>query len=284
MRRTFYELFYLTKALELLGETRSALAQVAQVTEERYRVGRVPQQDVTRAQLQMTAVLGDIEMKREEFDQRQAEIKSLLGRPIDSPHIAVGEVEPSDFGLSEPRVREIAAASAPEIRVAHAMDQRGDESLKLARRGYLPDFSLGYMVQATGPRNLNYYMLTLGARVPLYFWRKQTPAVEQAALEKEAARNELRARHLEVASQTHHQWIAVKTAERLIAIYRDGLIPQSRATRDAALSAYRVGEADFQALLGAVTEVLRINQEYYRTLVDREIAIAKLRELIGDQS
>ena len=31
-------------------------------------------------------------------------------------------------------------------------------------------------------------MLTLGAKIPLYFWRKQTPAIEQAALEAESAR------------------------------------------------------------------------------------------------
>jgi len=284
VRRTFYEMFYLAKAVQLLGDTRTILAQVAEVTQERYRVGRAPQQDVTRAQLQMTAVLGEIELKYQQLEHHQAELKSMLGRAIDSPDIAIGEVEPSPFALSETRAQEIAAATAPEVRSARAMDERGDESLELARRGYLPDFSLGYMLQVTGPRQRNYYMLTLGAKVPLYFWRKQTPAVEQAALEKEAARNELRARSLEVSSETHHQWIAVRTAERLIAIYQQGLIPQARATRESAMAAYGTGQADFQTLLTAVIEVLRINQEYYRTVMDREIALAKLREIIGDQS
>ncbi|MGH7863396.1 MAG: TolC family protein [Candidatus Binataceae bacterium] len=284
VRRTFYELSYLAKSLGILRETRAALTQAADVATERYRAGLTPQQDVTRAQLQMTAVLGEIEMKGEELEHHQAELKSMLGRPIDSPDIAIGEVEPSPFALSETRVQEIAASTAPEIRSAHAMDQRGDESLKLARLGYLPDFSLGYMLQVTGPGQRNYYALTLGAKVPLYFWRKQTPAVEQAALEKEAARNELHARNLEVSSQTHHQWISVRTAQRLIAIYQEGLIPQARATRDSAIVAYATGRVDFQTLLNALTDVLRVNQEYYRTVVDREIALAKLRQIIGDQS
>jgi len=33
-----------------------------------------------------------------------------------------------------------------------------------------------------------------------------------------------------------------------------------------------------------VIDVLRLRQEYYRTLADHEIAVAKIREIIGDQS
>ena len=44
------------------------------------------------------------------------------------------------------------------------------------------------------------------------------------------------------------------------------------------------GKVDFQTLLSAVIDVLNLNQEYFRAIADHEIAIAKLKEIIGDQS
>ena len=65
-------------------------------------------------------------------------------------------------------------------------------------------------------------------------------------------------------------------------IYRDGLIPQADATVNSALTVYRVGKVDFQTLLSAEIDVLRLKQQYYRTVADHEIAIAKIRQVIGN--
>jgi hypothetical protein len=48
-------------------------------------------------------------------------------------------------------------------------------------------------------------MLSLGAKVPLYFWRKQTPAIEQAALEAESAREQTQATQLHRSHDPHRQ-------------------------------------------------------------------------------
>ena len=166
--------------------------------------------------------------------------------------------------------------------MARAMEAKSEEALKLAHQNYVPDFSVGYMYQKTGPGLRDYYMLTLGAKIPLYFWRKQTPAVEQAAFDRDAARNETRARELEIRAEAQSRLIAIETALRVMTLYREGMIPQAEATRAAALSAYRVGKADFQTLISAVIDVLQLNQGYYRALADHEIAVARIQQIIGD--
>jgi hypothetical protein len=54
-------------------------------------------------------------------------------------------------------------------------------------------------------------------------------------------------------------------------------------TLSSATAAYQVGKVDFQTLLSAVIDVLRIKQEYFRTLADHEIAVARIRQTIGEQ-
>jgi cobalt-zinc-cadmium efflux system outer membrane protein len=125
-------------------------------------------------------------------------------------------------------------------------------------------------------------MGTVGLKIPLYFWRKQTPAVEQAALEKASLHAQTYATRLSVSSQVQNQWIAIQTMNRVIKIYGDGLILQAQATLKSAVSTYRVGKADFQTLLSAEVDVLRLKQQYFRAIADHEIAAAKIQAIVGN--
>jgi outer membrane protein, heavy metal efflux system len=283
VRETYFNLYYLRKMLDSLHETQSELERVAQTTESQYQVAMAQQQDVLKAQLAQTDILKDLEMNDEEFRQGQASFKAMLGREQDSPNIEIGEITPSDIGMSDGQLRQLALAKSPALQQANAMQAQSDAALAIAKRDYVPDFNVGYAYQKTGPGFRDYYMLTLGMKVPLYFWRKQTSAVEQAALEKESTSADSYAKRLSVLSDLENQIIALRTTSRVLKLYRDGLIPQAEETLISGTAAYRVGKVDFQTLLSAVIDGLRVKQEYFRTLADHEIAIAKIRQTIGEQ-
>jgi len=82
-------------------------------------------------------------------------------------------------------------------------------------------------------------------------------------------------------SNLQNEVISLQTTQRVLKLYSEGLIPQATATHESALAAYRVSKVDFQTLLSTVIDVLRLRQEYYRTLADHEIAVAKIQEIIG---
>ncbi len=282
VREGYFNLFYLQKLNELLRQTREQLAGVAETAESQYRVAMAQQQDVLKAQLEVTKILRDQEMSRADFQEGQANLKAVLGRDQDSSNIGIDDVKPSTLPFSDQRLRELAIDNSPDLQQATAMEQSSDAGLEIARRNYVPDFNVGYAYQKTGPGFRDYYMLTLGATIPLYFWRKQTPAVEQAALEEESAHATAYSRRLSIGSDLRNQAVALRSTERVMKLYSDGLIPQAEETQTSALAAYRVSKVDFQTLLSAVIDVLRVKQEYYRTLADHEIALAKIQMIIGD--
>ena len=283
VRESFYELFFLKKEREVLALSRDDLGRVEQIAETRYRVGGGVQQDVVKAQLHMSDILKQQAMVGQQTGQMQAQLKAVLGRDIDSRNIEVGEVEATTLRVEPAKVVELANANSPEIAMERVMEERSREALKLARKGYMPDFSVGYMFQRTGPGLRDYYMLSLGAKIPLYFWRKQTPAIEQASLESLAAKAQVRARELSVSENVQSQLVALQTADRVLTIYREALIPQANSSLEAALAAYRVGKVDFQTLLSAFIDLHQLRQEYYRELADHEIAIAKISQSIGER-
>lgn len=222
-------------------------------------------------------------MHHQEEDQEQLALKQILGRDPDSRNIDIGEVQPTHLQLDSSQLAQLAASGSPELAADRAMEARSSEALKLAHQGYWPDFTVGYTFEKTGPGFRDYYMLNLGAKIPLYFWRKQTPAIEQAALEAEAAREQTRATRLQVSTAAESSLVALRTAERIMSIYRDGLIPQAETSQASAMAAYRVGKVDFQTLLSSVLDLQNLRQEYYRSLADHEIAIAKIQQVIGDR-
>jgi outer membrane protein, heavy metal efflux system len=122
----------------------------------------------------------------------------------------------------------------------------------------------------------------VAVKIPLYFWRRQTPAFEQAVLEKGAAHARADAARLSLLAEAQNQWIAIQTTRRTAQIYADELIPQTRATLASALAAYRVGKVDFQTLVSAEIDLLELRRDYYRTIADNEIAVAKVEEIVGD--
>jgi cobalt-zinc-cadmium efflux system outer membrane protein len=283
VKEIYFELFYHAKTLAILDRNQEELNQIQQIAETRYRVGQGLQQDLIRAQLQTTEILKEHAMHHQEEDQEQLALKQLLGRDSDSRNIEIGEVEPTHLDLDSAQLARLSDGGSPDLAAERAMAARSAEALKLAHQGYWPDFTVGYSYEKAGPGFRDYYMLSVGAKIPLYFWRKQTPAIEQAALEAESAREQTLATQLEVSSAVEGSLVAMRTAERMMSIYRDGLIPQAETSEASAMSAYQVGKVDFQSLVSSVLDLQNLRQEYYRSLADHEIAIAKLQQVIGDQ-
>lgn len=283
VKETYFELFYHRKTLGVLDRNQDELEQIEKIAAARYRLGQGLQQDVIKAQLQTTEILKEHAMHHQEEDQEQLALKQLLGRDPDSRNIEIGDVEPTSLQLDESQLSQLATSGSPELAADRAMEARSADALKLAHRGYWPDFTVGYTYEKTGPGFRDYYMLNLGAKVPLYFWRKQTPAIEQAALENESAREQTRATQIQVSSDAESDLVAMRTADRIMTIYRDGLIPQAETSQASAIAAYRVGKVDFQTLLSAVLDLQNLRQEYYRSVADHEIAIAKIQQIVGDR-
>ena len=283
VKESYFELFYHAKTLAILDRNQDELQQIQKIAETRYRVGEGLQQDLIKAQIQTTEILKEHAIHHQEADQEQLELKQLLGRDPDSPNIEIGDLEATHLQIDSSQLAQLAGSGSADLAADRAMEARSAAALKLAHQGYWPDFTVGYSYEKTGPGFRDYYMLNLGAKLPLYFWRKQTPAIEQAALEAESARNQTRATQLRVAGAAESSLVAIRTAERIMSIYRDGLIPQAETSQASAMAAYRVGKVDFQTLLSSVLDLQNLREEYYRSVADHEIAVAKIQQVIGDR-
>jgi outer membrane protein TolC len=75
--------------------------------------------------------------------------------------------------------------------------------------------------------------------------------------------------------------LELATIRESLAFYDSAILPQARAAFEAAQVAYEVGQVDFNALLGAQTELLQVELERLNNIKEYYQNHARLMEIIG---
>ncbi|PYT63752.1 MAG: TolC family protein [Acidobacteria bacterium] len=282
LKMTYFQLGYLAKRQAILEGDGKLLQQIEQAAEARYRSGMENQHDVLQAQIERTKLLREITKDQLEAGKIQAEIKQLLNRTQSSPDIETAELSESLAGGTYDELLAAAKTNNPEIASAQQMVEKQRLQVDLAKKDFYPDFNLQYMWQRTDPTQFRaYYMVTLGVRIPIYRGRRQRPELAQAEADQHRARSEYEAQTQQIAFQLRQRFLSAEKSEELLKIYREGLIPQARAELEAGMAAYQSNRQDFQALLASFLDVLKLDEEYWQTLSEHEMALAQLEEITG---
>lgn len=302
LKATYYELVFVNRAQEVLRRNRSLVSDLAEVATARFAVGRAPQQDVLRAQTEVTRLEEQIAGIQARRDAAVAEINALLQRTITQPVEAVYPDNVRALALAPPAAGAFTAAALdgglggdfPSLAELQALAVRqrplllahghqiaaAREGVRLAERERFPpvDVMLGY-----GTRWDRSDMMTAMVSVPLpvFAARKQRQAIIEA--QQELAAEEF----------DHHQMIAeikaavvrryatlVRTREQIL-LLNEGVIPQARATIESATAAYQAGRVEFASLLEAQATLFRNEIELARRMADFGRELAALERATG---
>ena len=281
VKQAYFDLYYSHKAIEILEKDRDLLDKFTKIAEAKYRVGSGLQQDVLKAQVEISTLMQRLEMLGQQRGSLEAFINSLLNRPVSTELGKPAQVNKSELNRPLDDLLRLAQENAPRIRGRQEMLDSNAFALNLARKEYLPDFGASVHYQKTGSFYPDYYMATFEVKVPLYFWRKQRLGVEEAATRLVQTRHEYQMTSQEISFGVKDQFLMAKTSERLLAMYEQGVIPQAAASLESALAGYQTGKVDFLTLINNLTVLLNFEMDYYRELSSQQKAVARLEEFVG---
>jgi outer membrane protein, heavy metal efflux system len=283
VRKAFYDLLRNQDEL-LLHDEQSALAR--QALEEagiKYVVGKVPQQDVLKAQIALTKLVEHLVMLQQEGSMASSRLNTLLGRDPASPIVVEGQYAPPDTLPSLLELERLALRNRPELAAATSAIHKGESQVKLAEKGDSPDYNLsaGYMLMPEGAQYRNTYMAELSVTLPwLNRGRHDAEIAESQATvsEKQAEYDYERS---VVFQEIQEALIRAQSAKRLADLYRNTLRPQAEASLKAAVSAYQADRTDFLNLLDSQNTTLDVELNYYRSASDLESNLADLERATG---
>lgn len=278
VRTTYIQLAYLQAVHSVLLRDQDLLAQISHLAVERYATGQISQAEVLGAQAGQTGVLRDLQSNDQQARIVQAQLRLLLARPANAADIVAEPLR--DTAAAEPPPAPT-AANDPQLAAQRAVIAGSDSSVALAHKDLTPDFTVGYMYQRTGPGFPDYYQWTLGWSLPIHRSRHQQEALAQAVAEHAAAQEGFAAAAAQDEFARDEQWATAQADEKLIQIYRDGLMPQANARLEASLTAFQSNRGGWQEVLDAYRALADLEQGYWHTLAEHETALVKLRQIAG---
>ncbi len=218
LETAYDDLTFTHRALEILQRNKTFLLDLQQSAAARYQVGQGIQQDVIKAQVEvslLTSRLLQLERKREGL---RATLNSLLNRPPLAPLGTPPPLQQSRLSATVEQLSELALAHSPELKAAELMIARNELTLALAQREYYPDlvFKVEYMDKA---RLLPEWEVGIGVKVPLYFWRKQRYGVVEAAESVGEARSTRQNVMRTLLARIKDLYTQARTAEQLMRLY-----------------------------------------------------------------
>ena len=280
VKQAYFDLTYVGQSLALLQKDREALEGFEKVTEARYSVGKAAQQDVLRAQLEVTQLLQRAVLLNQQRRTLQAQINTLRAAPLDASVSTPATVQPSPFSYSQSQLEAAATANYPVLKQRQTMVDQSRLSVDLARKETRPDFSVGYLyMQRDGLPDM--YGITLSTSLPLFHRRKQDMAVAEAAANLESAR-EMHANELiMLRNQVQQEFLEVQATEQLLTLYAQGIRPQSSLTLESSINSYQTGAVDFLTMLNNFQAIVDAELNHDMQVASHEKALARLEELTG---
>ncbi|MFZ0960498.1 MAG: TolC family protein [Terriglobia bacterium] len=280
VKQAYFDLAFVDRSLAIVQKDREALEGFEKVTEIRYSVGKAAQQDVLRAQLEITRLAQRATMLTEQGRTLEARLNSLCNVPIDSPVGAPAIVQPSAFVYTQEQLQEAAQANYPVLKQRQTMVDQIRLSVDLARKEERPDFSVGYVyMQRDGLPDM--HGITLSTSLPLFRHRKQDMAIAEAAANLESAR-QMQANELTVLRyQVQQDFLQVQATEQLLKLYSQGIAPQSSLTLESSITSYETGGVDFLNVISNLQAVIDAELDYHLQISNHEKALARLEELTG---
>jgi outer membrane protein, heavy metal efflux system len=285
VKEVFYELYAIERSLEIVENNHELLKQFVKIAETKYSVGKGVQQDVLKAQVELSKLL-DEQIRLDQSRQAAgARLNAILNRAPQAPLGRTEEVSMTEAPMELTELQAKALENRPLLKGLQEEVERSKAANALARKRYFPDLtmSLGYAFREDSAmvRRSDFFSAGVSINIPLYFRTKQNRQVAETSALINAAREHYQAAKNEVVSMVKELVADIEKGRKLIDLLETGLIPQARLSLDSAVSGYQVGKVDFLTLLDNRVTLFNFEKEYYRTMGEYQISLARLEWVVG---
>ena len=281
---TWYQIYAVDRALELIEKNIRIMGDFATIAESRYTVGQGAQQDIFKAGLEKSKMLDMQITLQQQRKSLEANLNYLLYRPAATPVGPVADFELPRVDPDAARLKETAHDRRPQVKSLIMLANKGMAGHRLARKEFWPDFNLSfeYMFREASMNDPGYNMFTLGVTFNLPFQQaKRQAMLAESSSETDMSMEELNALKNSIGFAINDSLAQMERRSRLVELYRTGIIPQAEQSLESALIGYRVGKVDFLTLLDGRVSLFNYERELYESKAGYMMALARLEAAVG---
>ncbi len=285
VKTTYFELSYNYRSTEITQRNKEILESFVKIAETQYALGMGIQQDVVKAHIEVSKMVDELIMLGQKRRGLEAKLIALLSRP---PESSMGRPEEASFKkipFAIDELRKMAVEINPTLQAMKKMIEAKEKAYELAKKEYYPDltFKFAYGQRDNGPEMKRRDMLTgmMEINIPIFYKSKQNRKVAETLAEVKLLEAQYRAMQNEILYMITEMASMLQRSERQVELYKTGIIPQASLQVASAMSAYRVGKADFMTLLDSRMTLYRYELEYHQALTEYHKMVSSLEAVVG---
>lgn len=285
VRKTWLDAWREIAVAKIIQDSRRLFENLIDITQVQYGSGESSQQDVLRAELELSRLDDRISKVKTREESARARLSRWLGdsawRPLSGDTPALPE-PPDEQQILERLPRH------PRIKWREALIEARQQGVNIARAQYKPGWMVGaeyrkrFGDNPDGSNREDMAAIMLSVDLPLFPDKRQDKRLAASKQRAEAIRltrnNDLRILRQQLALDEARQ----KRLDERLQRYQNRLLKQARENADAALEAYQSGSAEFTNLMRARITELEVRIQALKIRVDLLKTRADLLYLAGD--
>lgn len=271
IKQAYFDLYAADRAFETTEKNKALMGQFVRVAEIKYATGTGLQQDVLRAQVEVSKLEDDLIMWEQKRLSVVARLNALLNRPVNTPVAkTLPELELPATPITIFSAEEI-AQKRPLLKAWDERIQKAEAAVKLAQRDIWPNFTIGASYRqrndlADGRQMTDFFSATVSLNIPLYFHRKQNAKVAEKELSFKAALSEYQNVKITVLSDIESLRAELERDRKRVELFKGGILIQAQQSLESAHAGYRVGKVDFLTLINNWMMLQNYELQYYFAL------------------
>jgi len=288
VKRDFFLLMENREVTRLTEKNKALLGELLEVANSRYSVGKAPQQDLFKAQVEISRLQKMLIALRKKRVELVADLNTLRNRPVADPVELPDSFDLPELRYDEAELLEMAKSSNPDLRRAADAARQKEAALKLARKQILPDFQIGgaYKVREDTPMGVerpNFFSATIGITLPLWHGRKQDREVEASVRDLSSAKSGYESAWNAIRNRLQEISADIAAQRETLSLFDTGLLPQARESVNSSRSAYEVGQVEFASVLLGQIGLYQQEIEREKTAETLRIRTSELELVLGKE-
>lgn len=287
VKRAYYELYFIQQAISVTETEMSLLSDIRDVANTRYRAGRTSQQDVLRADLEISNVENNLVKLRQQLASGQARLAQMLHVTPQTQLLALDKLPPEQPPRDLEWLQQQAIAARPELHAQLAALERDRQAVELARLDYKPDVTVGFSWIGVSDAGISpvangrdAFLLSAGINLPVYKKRLDSSVRSAEAKAVSTARSYDALRDSTLGDVTD-LFAQAQSQQDLLTLFEEDILPKARQTLEVSSRSYNVGEVDFLQLIDNWRQLLRYEINYRRLEANLRQTLAELERVVG---
>lgn len=280
-RTAWLDLYYWLGARETVRESREVVNELVEVIQTSFAVGVQSNQDLLRAELELS-LLDDraVEVERQ-IDARLADLARLIG-----PEHARRAIDDAFPGLPAPPARQLiedGLVNHPSSKVEDAVIEVRESDVEIAKQQYRPGWSLDAGYGARGGDRADFASAMVVLDIPIFTGKRQDRRLSAAKKERAAARFDRMATLLELKKALDRTYADWERLDARVDLFERVVVDRASANAEAALDGYQNQVSDFAELVRSQLAELDTELQLRRLRVEHAKAQSQLLYLAGER-